>query len=164
MSAMKNALAVTGCLLLLVVACSPDGDDGGLKGRACVMDGDTLMIGGTRRHTKCVDGQIVDLWGITAFGLDQLCPHPSGRMIRCGLYAAAQLQEKVKTGEIRCEQKESKFGGVISAQCFLGDEDIGQYMVAHGYARADALATERYTGHEAQAKAQRRGLWETGAR
>ena len=164
MSPMKNALVVTGCLLLLVFACSPDGGAGGLKGRACVMDGDTLMIGGTRRHTKCIEGQIVDLWGITAFGLDQLCPHPSGRMVRCGLYAAAQLQEKVKTAEIRCEQKESKFGGVISAQCFLGDEDIGQYMVANGYARADATVTERYTGHEVQAKAQRRGLWGTGTR
>lgn len=161
---MKKGLVVTACLLFLVIACSPDGGDGGLTGRACVMDGDTLMIGGTRRHTKCVDGQIVDLWGITAFGLDQLCPHPSGRMVRCGLYAAARLQEKVKTHEVRCEEKASKFGGVVAAQCFVGDEDIGQYMVAGGFAKADAMETERYTGHESQAKAQRRGLWETEAK
>jgi len=161
---MKSSLVITGCLLIGLAACSPDGEGAGLTGRACVMDGDTLMIGGTRRHTKCAEGQIVDLWGITAFGLDQLCPHPSGRMVRCGLYAAAQLQEKIKTGEVRCEEKESKFGGVIAAQCFLGDEDIGQYMVANGYAQADASATERYTGHEAQAKAQRRGLWEMGGK
>ena len=161
---MKKGLVVTACLLFLVIACSPDGDDGGLKGRACVMDGDTLMIGGTRRHTKCAEGQIVDIWGITAFGLDQLCPHPSGRMVRCGLYAAAQLQEKVKTHEIRCEQKASKFGGVVAAQCFVGEDDIGQYMVVNGFAKANAAVTERYTGHEAQAKAQRRGLWETGSR
>lgn len=161
---MKSSLVITGCLLIGLAACSPDGEGAGLTGRACVIDGDTLMIGGTRRHTKCAEGQIVDLWGITAFGLDQLCPHPSGRMVRCGLYAAAQLQEKIKTGEVRCEEKESKFGGVIAAQCFLGDEDIGQYMVANGYAQADASATERYTGHEAQAKAQRRGLWEMGGK
>jgi len=161
---MKSSLVITGCLLIGLAACSPDGEGAGLTGRACVIDGDTLMIGGTRRHTKCAEGQIVDLWGITAFGLDQLCPHPSGRMVRCGLYAAAQLQEKIKTGEVRCEEKESKFGGVIAAQCFLGDEDIGQYMVANGYAQADATVTERYTGHEAQARAQRRGLWEMGGK
>ncbi|MEQ9558736.1 MAG: thermonuclease family protein [Rhodospirillales bacterium] len=161
---MKKGLIVTACLLFLSAACSPDGEADKLTGRVCVMDGDTLMIGGTRRHTKCAEGQIVDLWGITAFGLDQLCPHPSGRLVRCGLFAAAQLQEKVKTSEVRCEEKASKFGGVISAQCFVGDDDIGQYMVANGFAKADALVTERYTGHEAQAKAQRRGLWETGAK
>ena len=49
-------------------------------------------------------------------------------------------------------------------QCFVGDDDIGQYMVVNGFAKANAAVTERYTGHEAQAKAQRRGLWETGSR
>ena len=58
---MKKGLVVTGCLLFLVFACSPDGDADKLTGRACVMDGDTLMIGGTRRHTKCAEGQIVVL-------------------------------------------------------------------------------------------------------
>ena len=67
---MKKGLVVTGCLLFLVFACSPDGDADKLTGRACVMDGDTLMIGGTRRHTKCAEGQIVDLWGITAVLID----------------------------------------------------------------------------------------------
>lgn len=161
---MKKGLVVTGCLLFVLFACSPDGDADRLTGRACVMDGDTLMIGGTRRHTKCVDGQIVDLWGVSAFPLDHLCPHPSGRMIRCGLYVAAQLQEKVKTREVHCEEKASKFGGVLEAQCVVGDEDIGQYMVASGFAKANAAVTERYTGHEAQAKAQRRGLWGMGAK
>jgi endonuclease YncB( thermonuclease family) len=156
---MKKGVIVMACLLAGLFGCSPDGDAGGLSGRACVMDGDTLMIGGSRRHTKCVDGRIVDLWGIAAFGLDQLCPHPSGQMVRCGLYSAYQLQEKLKTQEIRCEEKETKFGGIVVAQCFLGDEDIAQYMVAHGFARADGLVTQRYTGYEAQAKAGRRGLW-----
>ena len=81
-------------------------------------------------------------------------------MVRCGLYSAYQLQEKLKTNEIRCEEKATKFGGIVVAQCFLDDEDIGRYMVVNGYARANADDTERYTGYEAKARSQRRGLWE----
>ncbi|MAO55101.1 MAG: hypothetical protein CMM61_05320 [Rhodospirillaceae bacterium] len=160
---MKKRLILVAWLLIGLIACSPD-DDGMLTGPVCVMDGDTVMIGGTRRHTKCVDGRIVDIWGITAFRLDQLCPHPSGHMLRCGLYSAAMLQEKVKTKDIRCEEKETKFGGIIVAQCFVDEEDIGRYMVEHGFARADPAQTERYTGYEAQAKAAHLGVWEMGER
>ena len=134
---------------------------GEVTGRACVIDGDTLMINGKRRHTKCEGGQIVDLWGVAAFKLDQRCEHPSGQQVLCGRYSAAMLQEKIKTAEIRCEEKATKFGGVTVAQCFLKDEDLGVHMVSHGYALANREDTERYTGYEAQAKAGRKGMWET---
>ena len=162
---MKNRVITMGyglaaAVLVLCLTVAEPAWAGDITGRACVMDGDPLMIGGKRRHSKCVEGQIVDIWGISAFPLDQLCPHPSGQMVRCGLFSAYQLQEKLKTSEIRCEEKSTKFGGIIVAQCFLDQEDIGRYMVSHGYARANGAETERYTGHEAQARSQRRGLWE----
>ena len=146
---------------LIVALSAPAVSAGELTGRACIVDGATLMLGGKRRHTKCEGGKLIQLWGVTAFGLKQRCQHPGGRDVMCGLYSAAQLQEKVKTQEIRCEEKATKFGGIIVAECFLGEDNLNRYMVENGYALADGKTTERFTGYEAQAKAQRRGLWVT---
>ncbi|HBC08651.1 MAG TPA: hypothetical protein DC046_13890 [Rhodospirillaceae bacterium] len=133
---------------------------GELAGRACVIDGETLMLGGKRRHTKCEGGDIVKLWGVAAFKLKQTCDH-GGRAVLCGRYSAAMLQEKIKTAEIRCEEKATAFGGITIAECFVGADNINQHMVANGFALANRKDTERYTGYEAQAKAQNKGMWVT---
>ncbi len=39
-----------------------------VSGPACVTDGDTLLVNGKRRHTRCVGGTRVRLFGIDASG------------------------------------------------------------------------------------------------
>ncbi|PIW30716.1 MAG: hypothetical protein COW30_01715 [Rhodospirillales bacterium CG15_BIG_FIL_POST_REV_8_21_14_020_66_15] len=158
---MKKPVILTACLVAGLLAAVPSAGAGELKGRACVIDGETLMLGGKRRHTKCEGGKIVKLWGIAAFKLNQTCEHGMGRTVMCGRYSAAMLQEKIKTAEIRCDEKATTFGGIIVAECFLGDDNINQHMVENGYALANRKDTERYTGYEARAKAGNKGMWTT---
>lgn len=133
-----------------------------LEGRVCVVDGDTVMLGGKRRHAKCVDGQLIDLWGIMAFKLNQQCSHPaSRRVVMCGRYSAAMLQEKIGKNTVRCEQKATKPDGTIVGHCFVGDDDINAHMVRNGFALAYRPDTERFTGYEEMAKAGRKGMWQT---
>ena len=156
-----RCVALLSLIAVSMPAVSAPARAGDLSGHVCVMNGDTVMMGGRRRYAECEGGQVIHLWGIAGFKLDQLCRHPSGRNVMCGLYSAAQLQDRIKKNKIRCEQKDTKPGGVIVARCFLDKEDLGQFMVENGFAVADPRETQRYTGYEAAAKAARKGLWQT---
>jgi len=158
---MKNALILTGWLILTALIVVPRGAAGEPAGKVCVMTGDTVMIGGKRRHTKCEGGRVVKFWGVAAFKMTQRCAHPSGRDVMCGLYSAAMLQEKIKTADIRCDEKATTDEGIVVGECFLGEENLNRYMVEKGFALADRAETERFTGYEAKAKAGKKGLWVT---
>ena len=47
-----------------------------VSGPVCVTDGDTLVVNGKRRHTGCVGGTRVRLFGIDAPELKQKCKAP----------------------------------------------------------------------------------------
>ncbi len=132
-----------------------------LEGKVCIVDGDTLMFGGKRRHTKCVEGQSVDLWGVAAFRLKQLCRHPNGRNVLCGRYSAAMLMEQTKKEDIRCVLKAPRPDGTQTAECHVGAKNLNRHMVENGYALAYRPDTERYTAYEAIAKQGNKGMWVT---
>jgi endonuclease YncB( thermonuclease family) len=88
-----------------------------IAGRASVIDGDTIEIGGQR----------IRLHGIDAPESAQLCDL-NGHAYRCGQQAALALADKFGEKTVRCAEKDVDRYGRTVAVCFVGGEDINRWM------------------------------------
>ena len=104
-----------------------------------VIDGDSLWHEGRR----------IRIWGIDAPEIDQ----PGGQA------AKAQLARLCRMRRIHVVPRDTDVYGRIVAQLYYGRGDIGQQMVASGYALA---RTRRYSRDERRAKRRPTGLWDGG--
>ena len=119
--------------------------DGGLQGKARVIDGDTLELAGVR----------VRLWGIDALEKRQSCR--SGRETwSCGGLAKAALRSRET--DLRCQEKGKDRYGRVLAVCFEGRDDVNAWLVSEGWALAYREFAEAYVPQETEAKAQKRGM------
>lgn len=114
-----------------------------------VVDGDSLTIGGTR----------VRLWGIDAPESHQFC-RDRGRLYHCGARATNHLASLIRGQPVECRAVSTDRYGRVVARCVAGGLDLGQGMVAAGW----ALDWREFSGgaySAAQRSAQRagRGLW-----
>ena len=146
MAIRAQVLAVT--MLLLATAISAAAE---IRGKARVVDGGTVEIAGRRLR----------LAGIGAPALDQVC-HRAGHAYDCGKVARAVLWDLIGGREVACQPVAD--GGRatpenIVAICTAGEVNLGEGMVAAGWAQADPTAAETYGTLEDDAKAARRGLW-----
>jgi endonuclease YncB( thermonuclease family) len=120
-----------------------------LIGRASVIDGDTLDDQGVR----------VRLHGIDAPEASQLCTRTSGEYWRCGAAAANALADRIGQATVNClGQGRDRYRRTI-AVCTLRGEDLGQWLVASGWAIAEQRYSQAYVAEEAQAQRFRRGIW-----
>jgi len=121
-----------------------------VRGKARVVDGETLEVAGRRLR----------LAGIEAPALDQIC-HRAGHEYGCGKVARAVLWDLIGGREVSCQPVAD--GGHAdtagAAICKAGDTDLGEGMVAAGWARAERAAADAYGALEDEARAARRGLW-----
>jgi endonuclease YncB( thermonuclease family) len=117
-----------------------------VHGKAQVLDGDTLEIGGQRWR----------LYGVQAPGLDQVC-HRAGQEYACGKTARAVLWSLVSGREVSCAPVGA--AGSADAICTAGDTSLNEGMVAAGWALAEPAGVLPYEQLEQLAKAARRGLW-----
>ncbi len=117
-----------------------------VSGKAQVVDGDTLEIGGQRWR----------LYGVQAPGLDQVC-HRAGQEYACGKTARAMLWSLVGGRDVSC----APVGPAESAAaiCTAGDTNLNEGMVAAGWALAEPAGALPYEQLQQLAKAARRGLW-----
>lgn len=125
------------------------------RGRAAVIDGDTLNVSGTE----------VRLSGIDAPELDQRCS-TSGDVLNensdtypCGMEAAAALADRIGDDPVICDEPASGSQKPVVAVCWLNDEDLGVWLVRSGWARAYPLSISPYTLAEKEAQAALRGIW-----
>jgi endonuclease YncB( thermonuclease family) len=115
-----------------------------IAGHARIIDGDSMMIAGTE----------IRLWGVDAPELFQRCQR-EGREVQCGREASRALIALVAGQQVVCERRDmDRFGRTI-AQCRVDTVDLGRAMVAAGH----AVAFGAYYQEEAQARADRNGLW-----
>ena len=141
------SILVATCIVLLAVAwaCPVRAD---VSGRARVIDGDSLKIGGTR----------VRLFGIDAPERGQSC-QTGGELWICGGLARVRLEERISGRKVVCEEKDRDRYGRIVAVCRAGGEDLNAWMVSEGWALAYRRYSEAYVDVEAGAKAARLGVW-----
>ncbi|MDX2288846.1 MAG: thermonuclease family protein [Hyphomicrobiaceae bacterium] len=135
------AMAVAGAI---VVAWLERADLGPVAGHARVIDGDSLRVG--RREVR--------LHGIDAPEGPQTC-QKDARDWACGEAARQRLQSLVQGREVICEGVEIDKHDRLLAVCRVAGRDIAREMVVAGL----AVSYGRYASEEAEAKAQRNGLW-----
>jgi endonuclease YncB( thermonuclease family) len=120
-----------------------------VSGQASVMDGDTLEM----------HGQRIRLHGIDAPETPQHCYLPDGRTWRCGHTAARRLQDFIGSKTVTCAQKDRDRYGRIVAVCAAGGDDLGAWLVEHGWALAYARYSQAYAARQKRAEAVRAGIW-----
>ena len=122
------------------------GEDRG--GTAYVVDGDTLAL----------NGEHIRIEGIDAPELHQDCARANGRLWPCGEVAREAMADLVAGGEVTCSSSARDDYDRPLAHCRVGGRDLGAQMVAKGY--AIAFRSGEYRGEEAEAKREKRGIWD----
>lgn len=121
-----------------------------ITGSAVVTDGDTIRIGEAR----------IRLFGIDAPEGKQTCER-DGMAWLCGQESAKWLRELVADKTLTCTERDRDRYKRIVAVCTLPDgRNINSEIVAAGMALAYVpYAGDLYKPQEADAKADKRGLW-----
>lgn len=120
------------------------------RGRASVIDGDTLEVRGTR----------VRLHGIDAPESGQQCEY-MGTLQRCGQQAANALDRLIGDRSVRCDGRETDRYGRLIAVCHAGDVNLNAWMVRNGHALAYTKYSRDYLLEEQAAAQELRGIWRT---
>lgn len=115
-----------------------------------VIDGDTLDLNGTRYRIN----------GIDAPERAQNCKTANGRNWKCGEAATKALAALTKGRRVTCETLGQDIYGRDIATCSAGGIDVGREMVAQGMAWAFLKFSDAYEADQAQARAERRGIWQ----
>jgi len=143
-SRMVRFPAVAIILVLLGGAARAD-----MAGRAQVVDGDTLQIG----------GETVRLFGIDAPEPDQTCASGKGRTFNCGALAHEILERMTRGYAVSCKERGRDDEGAVLAVCYLGPISINEMMVADGWAMAYPEHGPDFENAERVARSRRDGLW-----
>ena len=133
-------------LILLVPSCANAAD---LTGVPRVVDGDTLVVAGTK----------VRLEGIDAPETDQLCLDAEGKKWTCGIAARNLLDRHIAGQNVACTAKGQDRYGRTLAICYLGAEDLNAWMVREGFALAYIHYSNAYVGEETDSRTAQRGMW-----
>ncbi|MEG3620184.1 thermonuclease family protein [Magnetovibrio sp. PR-2] len=116
---------------------------------ARVIDGDTLEVNGERHR----------LHGIDAPERGQTCTTASASPWPCGQAAADALREHIAGRAVTCMANgRGRYGRLISV-CRVGDEDLGRWLVKHGWAVAYRRYSKAYVADEDDAREAQLGLW-----
>lgn len=119
-------------------------------GKARVIDGDTINIGGIQ----------IRLEGIDAPETEQTCVGAKGDQWQCGKTATQRLSILIKGEEVTCEKSgEDRYKRTL-AFCRLADgTELNAWLVREGFALAFVKYSTRYVKEEKEAKGAKRGLW-----
>lgn len=119
------------------------------RGRIEVIDGDTIRVG----------GETVRLFAIDAPERDQTCTRPDGTAWRCGDWSAAEVRRLFGGARASCEAVDTDRYGRTVARCVVNGRDMGEVLVAAGYARAYLRYSDLYLEVEKQAVVAGRGIF-----
>lgn len=136
----RYVLMISVAALLPVAHLGAGQESGGtIQGKAEVVDGDSLRLGGV----------VVRLWGIDA--IEKRNP--------LGKESTEVLREMIQGRPVQCRQRDTDRHGRPVAKCFVEETDLGAEMVRRGWAGAYIRFTKEYQQLEAAARAACRGVW-----
>lgn len=120
-----------------------------IEGTAEVIDGDSLRVGGTE----------VRLFGVDAPEYTQTC-FDDGAAVPCGAMAKDALEGLIGGGLLTCVSHDTDKYGRAVARCRTSGIDVGDALVASGWATAFRRYSDEYVATEARARASRAGIWQ----
>ena len=126
-----------------------------VKGKAVIIDGDTIKI----------NGQAIRFGGIDApesfyRGKKQEC-YLNEKKVFCGELSKQKLKEKISSNIVSCikEEKKDIYQRII-AECFINGESLSSFMVRNGYAFDYKRYSDRKYAHDEEyAKINKLGIW-----
>jgi endonuclease YncB( thermonuclease family) len=121
-----------------------------LKGIPTVTDADTVVI----------SGSTIRLDGIDAPESDQVCLDKNGENWGCGVAARDALVKQFGSIEWTCRTTGQETYSRLLATCFVGEENINQWLVRSGWAMSFVRYSRRYDPDEEAARRACIGLWE----
>lgn len=131
-----------------------------ISGPACVLDGNTLQIGGKVNNRSCWGGIDVRLHGSIAPKLNETCTDTDGNAWDCGKKAKDALARIIRRPSISCYHIDGEFEDRMPiVTCISGRRDLALEMVMLGMAKALHTQSKRYELEEKDAKQAKRGLW-----
>lgn len=126
------------------------GDEGDvISGSAYVIDGDTLKV----------DGKKIRLEGIDTVEKKQTCLNEHNDTWNCGKKAIWALEDEIGSETVRCIPSGTDRYKRILATCYLGKENLNEWMVRNGWAIAYRRYSMRYIIAEQEARIASRGIW-----
>ena len=114
-----------------------------------IIDGDTVQFGDVRLQME----------GLDAPQIDQLCLDGSGARWTCGVAAREHLKAEAGHDGWRCEVVGHNRYGRLLAKCVSGGSDIAGRLVRGGWAVASTSGSAKYLANEQEARAAGVGLW-----
>jgi endonuclease YncB( thermonuclease family) len=105
-----------------------------------------------------VRGHRVRLFGIHIPSINRFCGN-AVYPISCEAQSASRLLNRMISGSVHCYERWENADGSFTAVCWNDDNDLGAYLIGHGWALATPDAPFEYHALERVARYQRRGLW-----
>ena len=147
-------------LFVFILWTSSASADAVISGPACVIDGNTLQIGGEVKNSNCWGGIDVRLYGSIAPKLNETCTDTDGNTWDCGKKAKETLSSVIKQHSVSCYHLDGEFEDRMPVvTCISGRRDLALEMVLLGMAKALHAQRKRYELEEKDAKQAKRGLW-----
>jgi len=119
-----------------------------LTGKADIVDGDTIKVGGIP----------VRLYGVDAPEGRQTCAR-DGKIYGCGKQATKVLANLIAGQPVQCEIVGRDNYGRALGKCTVADTELNRTMVRNGWAFAFIKYSDRYAADQAEAEAAKAGLW-----
>jgi endonuclease YncB( thermonuclease family) len=106
--------------------------DASITGKACVVDGDSLAVGGTLNNEQwCRGGVEVRISGIDAPEWNQTCTDAGGKEWACGKAAKKAMARLVEGKIVVCQERARDSYKRSVAVCLAGGRDLGRELVAN---------------------------------
>lgn len=141
---MKHGFPLIACFL----AATPSFADDTLTGEAMMRDAVTIAISGARIR------------------LEAIAPPEEARMcgnLPCIELAKSELANLVKGHTVTCKKSRKLGHGYFLGPCSADGTDLAHHLLLQGLALPDADASEAYRDAAEQAKAAKKGLWQSDA-
>jgi endonuclease YncB( thermonuclease family) len=105
-------------------------------------------------------GLMVEIAGLDIVEPDEFCIDPDGVDWPCGMHARTAFRGLLRGRAVSCDIPPDFEGSEIAAGCTLGKLDLGQWIVANGWARA--VPGGPYVDAEKAAREAEKGIFGTG--
>ena len=124
------------------------------KGKAIVIDGDTIKINGERIRFGGIDAPETNYRG-----KKQICYLDKVEIV-CGKLSTEKLIEKIGESNVSCEREKNKDrNNRTIAECFVNNESLSSYLVKSGYAFAYRKYSKKFVEEEDYARNNNLGMW-----